>query len=98
MRQAHKSQHLAVGGKVNTQTSDPQRCIPKTQGCELGLEKQMFSFGRQREAEKLVESSHPHRAVKPRKIFICPQAGRKKVWVRNLVGHNCIFPNMWKLL
>lgn len=47
------------------------------QGCELGLEKQMFSFRRQCEAEKLVESSHPHEAVKAREIFICPQAERK---------------------
>lgn len=100
MRRAHKSQHLAVGGTVHTQTSDLHRRILKMQGCELGLEKQMFSFGRRREAEKLVESSHPRRAVKPREIFICPQAGRQKVWLQNLAifGQNCIFPNMWKLL
>lgn len=42
-------------------------------GCELGLEKQMFSFRRQREAEKLAKSSHPYQAMKSPEILSCPQ-------------------------
>lgn len=70
------------------------------QGWELGLEKQVFSFRKQREKEKLVESSPPCEAAKSREIFICPQAEKKApmFYVLNppIFGKNCIYT--YKLL
>lgn len=77
---------LSMGKKVNTYTSTLQGCILKMQGgCELGLEKQMFSFRRQREVEKLAKSSHPYQAMKSPEILSCPQDERKTPSILHLL-------------
>lgn len=84
---------LSMGKKVNTYSSTLQGSIFKMQGgCELGLEKQMFSFRRQHEAEKLVKSSHSYEAMKSPEILSCPQDEQKTpsiLYLPNL-GAKCI--------
>lgn len=92
---------LSMGKKVNTYTSTLQGCILKMQGgCELGLEKQMFSFRRQREVEKLAKSSHPYQAMKSPEILSCTQDERKTPSILHLLnfGAKCIILYNYKLL
>lgn len=69
-------------------------------GCKLGLEKQMFSFRRQPEAEKLAKSNHPYQTMKSPEILSCPQDEQKTpsiLYLHNF-GAKCIILYNYKLL
>lgn len=69
-------------------------------GCELGLKKQMFSFRRQHDVEKLAKSNLPYQVMKSSEILSCPQDERKTpsmLYLPNF-GAKYIFLFKYKLL